>query len=120
MVPTKKRLDAIAGINGVVACGIFINGIPIEVTNSGSSDRFDYETLFAYAQDLINYSQKVSEGVGSNCEFVMLEMDDKKMIVLPIEEGGVGVLTDTDVNLGMVRVAMKSAVPAFKSYLVGG
>ena len=119
MGPTKKRLDAIASINGVIACGVFIGGMPIEVVDSGSK-RLDCEELFAYAQDLINYSQKVSIGIGSSCEFVMLEMNDKKMIVLPVEDGGVGVLTDTNVNLGLVRVAMKGAIPTFKSYLVGG
>jgi len=117
VILTKKRLDAIAGINGVVACGVFSHGIPIETSTSTSLNE---EALFAHTQDLINYSQKVSEGIGSRCEFVMLEMDDKKLVVLPIAEGGVGVLTDTNVNLGLVRVAMKDAMPAFKDYLMGG
>ncbi|OFV66615.1 MAG: hypothetical protein SBU_000582 [Candidatus Syntrophoarchaeum butanivorans] len=50
----------------------------------------------------------------------MLEMDNRKMIALPLEEGGVAVLTDKDVNLGMVRMAVKGAIPELRSYLMGG
>ncbi|MHC1584946.1 MAG: roadblock/LC7 domain-containing protein [Candidatus Syntropharchaeia archaeon] len=104
-------------IDGVLACGAFIHGIPIETS---ASNEVDEEELCAYAQDLINYSRKVADGLGSRSEFVMLEMDDRKLIVLPIESGGVVVLTDGDVNLGMVRMAIRNAISIFKSHLMEG
>ena len=113
----KKRLEDLMRIGGVHACGVFVHGLPVDAITSTAVDK---EKLFAYAQDLINYSEKVAEGIGSNSEFIMLEMNNEKLLVLPVDAGGVAVLTDRDANIGMVRVAMKVAIPEFKSYLVGG
>ena len=99
----EEKLDRILRQPGVIAVSSFFEGFPINSRGEG-----DFEHAAAIAEDLLRAGAKISEDLGIGLlEQIILETPEGKCILAPFEDLYLVVLTSTDANLGLIRLAIK-------------
>ncbi|GAB7016518.1 roadblock/LC7 domain-containing protein [Methanogenium cariaci] len=99
----EEKLDRILRQPGVIAVSSFFEGFPINSRGDG-----DFEHAAAIAEDLLRAGAKISDDLGIGIlEQIILETPQGKCILAPFEDLYLVVLTSTDANLGMIRLAIK-------------
>jgi len=99
----EEKLERILRQPGVIAVSSFFEGFPINSRGDG-----DFEHAAAIAEDLLRAGAKISDELGIGLlEQIILETPQGKCILAPFEDLYLVVLTSTDANLGMIRLAIK-------------
>lgn len=111
----KSNLRDFLSINGVMACAIFSEGIPIESISTGD---FDPTQSIISSEDLQSSCIKIAHERGNKkIDFVTLEMEDEKLIVIPIGEAGLMILTKQNVSLGLLRLRINMTIENVKKLM---
>ncbi|KAF1075580.1 hypothetical protein MKMG_01706 [Methanogenium sp. MK-MG] len=99
----EEKLDRILRQPGVIAVSSFFEGFPINSRGDG-----DFEHAAAIAEDFLRAGAKISDDLGIGLlEQIILETPQGKCILAPFEDLYLVVLTSTDANLGLIRLAIK-------------
>ena len=99
----EEKLERILRQPGVIAVSSFFEGFPINSRGDG-----DFEHAAAIAEDLLRAGAKISDDLGIGLlEQIILETPQGKCILAPFEDLYLVVLTSTDANLGLIRLAIK-------------
>ncbi|WFN34761.1 roadblock/LC7 domain-containing protein [Methanogenium sp. S4BF] len=99
----EEKLERILRQPGVIAVSSFFEGFPINSRGDG-----DFEHAAAIAEDLLRAGAKISADLGIGLlEQIILETPQGKCILAPFEDLYLVVLTSTDANLGLIRLAIK-------------
>lgn len=104
----KRNLQDFLNVSGVIACSVFSEGISIE---SVSNSSFDSTQSIILAEDLLNSCRNIARERGNNAlNSVTLEMDDEKLVVIPIGDAGLMILTKPNVSLGLLRLKIDMTI----------
>ncbi|MDE4909066.1 roadblock/LC7 domain-containing protein [Methanogenium marinum] len=99
----EEKLETILRQPGVIAVSSFFEGFPINSRGDG-----DFEHAAAIAEDLLRAGARISDDLGIGIlEQIILETPEGKCILAPFEDLYLVVLTSTDANLGLIRLAIK-------------
>lgn len=99
----EEKLETILRQPGVTAVSSFFEGFPINSQGDG-----DFEHAAAIAEDLLRAGARISNDLGIGLlEQIILETPEGKCILAPFEDLYLVVLTSTDANLGLIRLAIK-------------
>jgi len=99
----EEKLERILRQPGVIAVSSFFEGFPINSKGDG-----DFEHAAAIAEDLLRAGARISDDLGIGIlEQIILETPQGKCILAPFEDLYLVVLTSTDANLGLIRLAIK-------------
>ena len=99
-----KRLLGIQKQPGVLAVLAFFEGFPVKSTGNG-----DFEQIAAVAEDFLRSGEKLAGdmkmgGLGQ----IILEAGEKKCIIVPYGDLFLCLLTRSDTNLGLIRLAIRN------------
>lgn len=99
----EEKLERILRQPGVIAVSSFFEGFPINSKGDG-----DFEHAAAIAEDLLRAGARISDDLGIGIlEQIILETPQGKCILAPFGDLYLVVLTSTDANLGLIRLAIK-------------
>lgn len=99
----EEKLERVLRQPGVIAVSSFYEGFPIISKGDG-----DFEHAAAIAEDLLRAGARISEDLGIGIlEQIILETPQGKCILAPFGDLYLVVLTSTDANLGLIRLAIK-------------
>lgn len=95
-------LHRLANQHGVIAVSVFFEGFPVQSVGEG-----DFEQVAAMAEDFLRAGKKMAENLRMGVlDQIILESDQRKCIVAPYGDLYLCLLTDTAVNLGLIRLAI--------------
>ncbi len=87
---------------GVVAVSVFFEGFPVQSIGDG-----DFEQVAAMAEDFLRAGKKMADNLGMGVlDQIILESDERKCVVAPYGDLYLCLLTNTNVNLGLIRLAI--------------
>lgn len=87
---------------GVVAISVFFEGFPVQ-----SIGESDFEQVAAMAEDFLRAGKKMADNLRMGVlDQIILESNQRKCIIAPYGDLYLCLLTDTDVNLGLIRLAI--------------
>ncbi len=105
--PTKNGLDdallhRLFNQRGVIAVSVFFEGFPVQSIGEG-----DFEQVAAMAEDFLRAGKKMAENLRMGVlDQIILESDERKCIIAPYGDLYLCLLTNRDVNLGLIRLAI--------------
>ena len=98
------KLNRLANQDGVIAVSAFYEGFPVQ-----SVGKADFEHIAALAEDLMRAGAKIAEEMEIGpLNQMILETPENKIIVAPCGDLFLCVFTTSGVNLGLVRILLKS------------
>ncbi|MBP7120858.1 MAG: roadblock/LC7 domain-containing protein [Methanolinea sp.] len=105
--PVKNGLDdalvhRLFNQQGVIAVSVFFEGFPVQSIGEG-----DFEQVAAMAEDFLRAGKKMAENLRMGVlDQIILESDQRKCIIAPYGDLYLCLLTNSDVNLGLIRLAI--------------
>ena len=89
---------------GVIAVSTFFEGFAVQ-----SAGRADFEQVAANAEDLFRAGTKIAREIDIGpLNQIILETGKGKLVIAPYGDLNVCIFTESDANLGLIRVAIKS------------
>ncbi|HII75818.1 MAG TPA: roadblock/LC7 domain-containing protein [Methanolinea sp.] len=107
--PVRAGLDdaliaRLSGQPGVRAVSIFFEGFPVQSVGDG-----DFEQVAAMAEDFLRAGRKMAENIRMGVpDQITLESDQGKCIIAPYGDLFLCLLTDSDANIGLIRLAIRT------------
>ena len=100
----EKMIQKILKQPGVIAVSTFFDGFAVQ-----SAGRADFEQVAANAEDLFRAGKKIAREIDIGpLNQIILETGRGKLIIAPYGDLNVCIFTESDANLGLIRVAIKS------------
>jgi predicted regulator of Ras-like GTPase activity (Roadblock/LC7/MglB family) len=100
---SEQDLERILSLPGVLAVSTFNDGFSVQSLGDGDPDQ-----LAAVAEDLLRAGSRVVEELRTGrLDQVILESGSRKLILVPREDLHIAILTGGDVNLGLIRIALR-------------
>ncbi len=101
----RGYIERVKKVEGVLDCIIFKDGMPIEKLEVS----YDSELVSAVAEDLIRSAIKISKEleIGDTGDLI-LETPSKKLLIYPLGDAWIGVVTEGSINLGLLRLVLES------------
>ncbi len=100
-----ENIRRVKKVDGVLDCIVFKDGLPIEKIE----ESYDPEQISAVAEDLIRAAIRLSKELGiDETRDLILETPTRKLLIYPLEDAWIGVLTERDINLGLLRLVLES------------
>jgi len=98
------NLEKIQNQPGVLSVAAFLDGFAIE-----SAGKADFEQIAAVAEDLLGISKKIASDLNIEpLNQIILETPHGKFIIAPYGDINVCIFTESDANLGMIRMALRN------------
>ncbi len=98
-----QKLEKILKQPGVLAVAAFFEGFPVHSKGKG-----DFEKVAAIAEDLHRAGGRIAGDLGIGAlDQIILETSEAKFILAPFGDLFICVLTTTNANLGLIRLAIK-------------
>jgi len=107
--PSPPALDEamftkIASQPGVIAVSAFYEGFPVRSLGEG-----DFEHVAARAEDFLRAGSRIAEDMHmGQTEQLILETEERKVIIAPCGDLFICIIAKADVQLGLLRVLIKS------------
>lgn len=99
----EKRLDIIRRQPGVLLVIVFDEGFPVKSMGKG-----DFEQLAAIAEDFLRTGERVTSDMRMGVlDQITLEGREKKCIIVPYGDLSLCLITASDANLGLIRLAIR-------------
>ena len=99
----EEKLEKILKQPGVLAVAAFFEGFPVHSKGKG-----DFDKVAAIAEDLHRAGGKIAGDLGIGAlDQIILETSEAKFILAPFGDLFICVLTTTNANLGLIRLAIK-------------
>ncbi|MDD1664835.1 MAG: roadblock/LC7 domain-containing protein [Methanomicrobiales archaeon] len=100
----ERMIQKILKQPGVIAVSTFFEGFAVQ-----SAGRADFEKVAANAEDLFRAGKKIAREIDIGpLNQIILETGKGKLVIAPHGDLNVCVFTESDANLGLIRVAIKS------------
>jgi predicted regulator of Ras-like GTPase activity (Roadblock/LC7/MglB family) len=100
----EAQLAKIASQPGVIAVSAFYEGFPVL-----SRGEEDFEHVAALAEDFLRAGSRIAADMNLGpAEQLILETDERKVIIAPCGDLFICVIARADVQLGLLRVAIRS------------
>jgi predicted regulator of Ras-like GTPase activity (Roadblock/LC7/MglB family) len=100
----KSTLTKIISQPGVVAVSAFYEGFPVQSMGEG-----DFEHVAARAEDLLRAGIRIAQDMNlGQPNQLILETTDNKFIIAPCGDLFICIITHADVQLGLMRVLIRS------------
>ncbi|MGA2934174.1 MAG: roadblock/LC7 domain-containing protein [Methanomicrobiales archaeon] len=100
----ERMIQKILKQPGVIAVSTFFEGFAVQ-----SAGRADFEQVAAHAEDLFRAGKKIAREIDIGpLSQIILETGKGKLIIAPYGDLNVCIFTESDANLGLIRVAVKS------------
>ncbi len=99
-------LSTVTQLPGVIAAALVLDGLPIYQ----QGHHVDFEHIAVATEDMVRSGKKIATELqlGSAEQFI-LETPSNKVVIAPINDMFLCVLTAADANLGLVRLSIKNA-----------
>jgi predicted regulator of Ras-like GTPase activity (Roadblock/LC7/MglB family) len=99
----EKRLNVIQRQPGVLSVIAFDEGFPVK-----SMGKEDFEQVAAIAEDFLRTSERVTSDMRMGVlNQITLEGREKKCIIVPYGDLSLCLITTSDANLGLIRLAIR-------------
>lgn len=99
----ENRLKVIQRQPGVLAVIAFDEGFPVKSVGRG-----DFEQVSAIAEDFLRAGEKITSDMKMGVlNQITLEGREKKCIIVPYGDLSLCLITTSDANLGLIRVALR-------------
>lgn len=100
----EQRLLNIQKQPGILAVLAFYEGFPLFSAGNG-----DFEQIAAIAEDFLRAGKKITQDMRmGTLGQITLEAGEKKCIIVPHGDLSLCLVTQSDINLGMVRLAIRT------------
>ena len=101
---TDGALDLILSQPGVIAVSAFFEGFAVQ-----SAGAADFDRIAAVAEDLLRAGSKIARDLETgDLDQIILETPGGKLIIAPFGDLSICILTASNANLGLVRLALRS------------
>ncbi len=98
-----NRLQIIKRQPGVLAVIAFYEGFPVKSVGNG-----DFELVAAIAEDFLRTGERITADMRMGVlDQIILEAGEKKCIIVPYGDLSLCMVTRSDANLGLIRLAIK-------------
>lgn len=111
-VPEPRRisydvlLSTVTQLPGVIAAALVLDGLPIYQ----QGQQVDFEHIAVATEDMVRSGTKIATELQlGSAEQIILETLSNKVVIAPINDMFLCVLTVADTNLGLVRLSVKNA-----------
>lgn len=105
-IPYETLLSAVVQMPGVMAAALVVDGFPIYQ----EGEQVDFEHIAVATEDMVRSGTRISTELQlGTTEQIILETPDHKVVISPINDMFLCVLTGADANLGLVRLSIKNA-----------
>ncbi|MDD3622698.1 MAG: roadblock/LC7 domain-containing protein [Methanofollis sp.] len=99
-----EALNLVLAQPGVVSVSAFYEGFAVHSVGAA-----DFERVAAISEDLLRASSRIADDMEMGAlDQIILETPGGKLIIAPVGDLSVCVLTKANANLGLVRIALKS------------
>jgi predicted regulator of Ras-like GTPase activity (Roadblock/LC7/MglB family) len=99
-------LSTVTQLPGVIAAALVLDGLPIYQ----QGQHVDFEHIAVATEDMVRSGTKIATELQlGSAEQIILETLSKKVVIAPINDMFLCVLTAADTNLGLVRLSIKNA-----------
>jgi predicted regulator of Ras-like GTPase activity (Roadblock/LC7/MglB family) len=99
-------LSTVTQLPGVTAAALVLDGLPIYQ----QGQQVDFEHIAVATEDMVRSGTKIATELQlGNAEQIILETPSNKVVIVPISDMFLCVLTTSDTNLGLVRLSIKNA-----------
>jgi predicted regulator of Ras-like GTPase activity (Roadblock/LC7/MglB family) len=99
-------LSTVTQLPGVIAAALVLDGLPIYQ----QGQHVDFEHIAVATEDMIRSGSKIATELQlGSAEQIILETSSNKVVIAPINDMFLCVLTAADANLGLVRLSIKNA-----------
>jgi len=101
---TDESLNLILSQPGVIAVSAFFEGFAVQSVGAA-----DFERIAAVAEDLLRAGSKIAVDMETgDLDQIILETPGGKLIIAPFGDLSLCILTASNANLGLVRLALRS------------
>lgn len=101
----REKIQKIKSVRGVQECIVFSDGLLVETLEP----EHDPEQVSAEGEDLIRAGKKLTRELNiGEVKDLILETPSRKLLIYPLENAWVGIITKRDINLGLLRMMLES------------
>ncbi|HTY91963.1 MAG TPA: roadblock/LC7 domain-containing protein [Methanocella sp.] len=105
-IPYDVLLATVIQLPGVIAAALVVDGLPIYQQGQNT----DFEHIAVATEDMVRSGTKIATELQlGSAEQIILESPSNKVIIAPINDMFLCVLTSSDTNLGLVRLSIRNA-----------
>lgn len=105
-IPYDVLLATVIQLPGVIAAALVADGLPIYQQGQNT----DFEHIAVATEDMVRSGTKIATELQlGSAEQIILESPSNKVIIAPINDMFLCVLTSSDANLGLVRLSIRNA-----------
>jgi predicted regulator of Ras-like GTPase activity (Roadblock/LC7/MglB family) len=99
-------LTTVTQLPGVIAAALVLDGLPIYQ----QGQHVDFEHIAVATEDMVRSGKKIATELQlGSAEQIILETPSNKVVIAPINDMFLCVLTAADANLGLIRLSIKNA-----------
>lgn len=105
-IPYDMLLSTVAQLPGIIAVALVADGFPVYQ----QGQQVDFEHIAVATEDMVRLGTRISTELQlGTVDEIILETPSSKVVIAPINDMFLCVLTAADTNLGLVRLSIKNA-----------
>jgi predicted regulator of Ras-like GTPase activity (Roadblock/LC7/MglB family) len=105
-IPYDVLLSAVTQLPGVIAAALVADGLPVYQ----QGEHVDFEHIAVTTEDMVRSGAKIATELQLGVtDEIILETASSKVVIAPINDMFLCVLTGADTNLGLLRLSIKNA-----------
>ncbi len=105
-IPYDMLLSTVAQLPGIIAAALVADGLPVYQ----QGEQVDFEHIAVATEDMIRSGIRIATELQLGItEEIILETPSNKVVIAPVNDMFLCVLTTADTNLGLVRLSIKNA-----------
>lgn len=105
-IPYDVLLNTVIQLPGVVAAALVVDGLPIYQ----QGQHVDFEHIAVATEDMVRSGTRIATELQlGSADQIILETPSNKVVIAPINDMFLCVLTAADANLGLVRLSIRNA-----------
>ncbi len=105
-IPYDVLLSTVVQLPGVVAAALVVDGLPIYQ----QGQHVDFEHIAVATEDMVRSGARIAGELQlGSADQIILETPSNKVVIAPLNDMFLCVLTSADANLGLVRLSIRNA-----------
>jgi predicted regulator of Ras-like GTPase activity (Roadblock/LC7/MglB family) len=105
-IPYDMLLATVIQLPGVVAAALVVDGLPIYQ----QGQQADFEHIAVATEDMVRIGARIANELQlGSADQIILETPSNKVVIAPLNDMFLCVLTSADANLGLVRLSIRNA-----------
>ena len=105
-IPYDMLLSTVAQLPGIIAAALVADGLPVYQ----QGEQVDFEHIAVATEDMIRSGIRIATELQLGItDEIILETPSNKVVIAPVNDMFLCVLTTADTNLGLVRLSIKNA-----------